>query len=298
MGILERISNTLNTCKMTIFLHNGQLIPGDEITLNRDNRAFYYGDGFFETIRLINGRGVHLTDHIDRMNRSFQFLQLDSPFQSDTAHLDDLLNTVARANHITAGGRARITFYRESGGYYTPNHNKCGYLLECYPLDENHFELNRKGLHLALYSQNVKPVQPLYSLKTMNSLLYVLAGIYARNNHCDDALILNEHENIIESTSSNLFIVKNETISTPGLDEGCIPGVMRRNMLKIIENRSPYALERGNIRQRDLMEADEIFLTNAIRGVQWVVAFKEKRYYNKVSAHLAELLNEHLPQNQ
>ncbi|MFO7723778.1 MAG: aminotransferase class IV [Bacteroidales bacterium] len=282
---------------MTTFIHNGQLIAIDDLTLQKDNRAFYYGDGFFETIRLIDGRGVHLADHIDRMNRSFQFLQLEPPFPAEMSHLDDLIRKIATSNHITAGGRARITFYRESGGFYTPNHDRCGYLLECYPLDENHFELNKKGLHLTLYTQNLKPVQPLYSLKTLNSLLYVLAGIYARNNHCDDALIINESENIIESTSSNLFILKNDTILTPGLDEGCIPGVMRRNLLKIIENKSPYQLERGNIRQRDLLEADEIFLTNAIRGIQWVVGFREKRYYNKVSAHLTALLNEHLAES-
>jgi aminodeoxychorismate lyase len=293
---LEKVSFLLNTCKMTTFIHNGQPVAAEALTLTRDNRAFYYGDGFFETIRLINGRGIHLADHLDRMNRSFQFLQIEPPFPVEESSLETLLEQGARANHIKEGGRVRVTFYRESGGYYTPNHDKCGYILECYPLEDNYFELNRKGLHIDLYSQNLKPVLPLNSLKTLNSLIYVLAGIYARNNHCDDALIMNEGDNIIESTSSNIFVVKGDMIFTPGLDEGCIPGVMRRNILKIIENKSPYEVRRESLKQRDLLAADEIFLTNAIRGIQWVVAFREKRYYNKVSAHLAHLLNDHLTQ--
>jgi branched-subunit amino acid aminotransferase/4-amino-4-deoxychorismate lyase len=272
--------------------HNGQLVSNEELLLASNNRAFYYGDGFFETIRMINGKPVHLEDHIDRMNRSYQFLQLVPPFNTDIDTLTGLLMELASANGVKSGGRARITFYRSSGGFYTPHTDHCNFLAECKALTNPLFDFNRTGIHLALYTQNLKPVQPLYTLKSLNSLIYVLAGIHARNQHCDDSLIMNDYENIIESTHSNLFIVRNGTIITPGLDEGCIPGVMRKNILKIIENKTEYSLERGIIRQKDLMEADEVFLTNSIRGIQWVVGFKEKRYYHKVSASLSDLLNQ------
>ncbi len=278
---------------MTMLKYNGQILPEEECRLTIENRGFFYGDGFFETIRLMNGTPLHLEDHIDRMNRSFQFLHLQPPFAPDTVTLAGLITVLAEVNHIARGGRVRITFFRESGGYYTPNHDKCGYLIQVHPLQENLYELNHQGLHLALYTQNVKPVQPMYSLKTLNSMLYVLAGIYARENGCDDACIMNDNENIIETSHSNLFIVKHETIVTPGLDEGCIPGVMRLNVLKIIENKTGYKLERGNIRLKDILEADEIFLTNAIKGIQWVVGFREKRYYHNVSAILTRLLQDY-----
>jgi branched-chain amino acid aminotransferase len=279
---------------MPIINFNGKLVPETSPLPLRENRGFLYGDGFFETIRLINGTPVHLEDHLDRMNRSFQFLHLEPPFKTDPETLAKVIGNLAAANQILKGGRVRITFFRESKGYYTPASDQCGYLAECSPLDENRYSLNQKGLHLALYGQNFKPATPLQSLKTINALIYVLAGIFARNQQCDDALIMNDYENIIETTSSNLFIVKQNTITTPGLDEGCIPGVMRRNMLKIIEHKTEYKLERGNIRLHDIIEADEIFLTNAIRGVQWVVAFKDKRYYHTVATHLVSLLNEGL----
>ncbi len=276
---------------MAFVHHNGRIVRIEDLKLQPDNRAFYYGDGFFETIRLIHGKPVHLEDHLDRMNRSFQFLQLNPPFTADISTLGAMIDEISHANGVKEGGRLRITFYRSSGGLYTPHTDQCGYLAECKPLSANLFEFNRTGQYLALYTQNLKPVQPLYALKSLNSLIYVLAGIYARNQQCDDALIMNDYESIIETTSSNLFIVRKGTIITPGLDEGCIPGVMRRNVLKIIENKSEFALERGIIRQKDLIDADEIFITNAIRGIQWVVGFREKRYYHAISTRLSKLLN-------
>lgn len=275
---------------MSIINYNGQTLPGDELILSAENRGFFYGDGFFETIRLIDGYAVHLEDHLDRMNRSFQFLQIEPPFTPDFATLDTMIRQLAELNNIQSGGRVRLTIFRESGGYYTPNHDRSGYLMQCSPLAENNFELNRNGLHLTLYNQNRKPVSPLCTLKTLNSILYVLAGIFARNQGLDDALIMNSDDSIIESTHSNLFIVKDNRIITPGVDDGCIPGVMRRNILKIIENKTAYDLQRRSISQKDLLDADEVFLTNAIKGIQWVVGFKEKRYYHKVSSHLASLL--------
>lgn len=277
---------------MSLVNHNGHIVRVEDLKLEPSNRAFSYGDGFFETIRLIHGQPVHLEDHLDRMNRSFQFLHLKPPFPANLQTIHALSVELAEANGIREGGRLRISFYRDSGGFYTPHTDQCSFLAECRGLSSNLFEFNRNGLHLALYTHNLKPVQPLYALKSLNSLIYVLAGIYARDQHCDDALIMNDYESIIETTSSNLFIVRKGTIITPGLDEGCIPGVMRKNVLKIIENRTEFPLERGIIRQKDLIEADEVFITNAIRGIQWVVGFKEKRYYHNLSARLAELLND------
>lgn len=276
---------------MAIINHNGHLITEESLILTPDNRGFFYGDGFFETIRLIDGKPVHLEDHLDRMNRSFQFLQIQPPFETDTDTLNHLISELAHANHVNKGGRVRLTIFRKSGGYYTPNHDMSGYLIQCNSLSDNLFVINRNGIHITLYTQNSKPVAPLCTLKTLNSLIYVIAGIFARNQDCDDALITNSDGLIIESTHSNIFIVKGNTIITPGVDEGCIPGIMRRNILKIIENKTSYELQRGHIVTKDLLEADEVFLTNAIRGVQWVVGFREKRYYHKVSGHLSELLN-------
>jgi aminodeoxychorismate lyase len=276
---------------MATVLYNGQLLTDGALQLSAGNRGFFYGDGFFETIRLFNGQPLWLDDHLDRMSRTFTFLHLPPPFPLLKSHLQEVILTTAEANGIASGGRVRITFFRESAGFYTPAEDRCSFLVQCHRLENNLYELNKKGLHLTLYNQNLKPAVTLSSLKTLNALIYVLAGIYARNQGCDDALIMNDYENIIESTNANLFVVKNETIYTPGLDEGCVSGVMRGNILKIIENHTEYQLQRGNLRLREIVDADEVFLTNTIRGISWVVGFREKRYYNRVSTHLMALLN-------
>jgi branched-chain amino acid aminotransferase len=278
---------------MAIVQYNGKLLPWDGLHLTPENRGFFYGDGFFETIRLQNGKAVWAEDHLDRMNRSFSFLHLHPPFALDISTFNTMISGVAHANQLSEGGRVRITFFRESSGLYTPANDRCGYLIQCSALDHNRYELNRRGIHLTAYHQNHKTASPLASLKTLNALIYVLAGIHARHQQCDDAMILNQHENIIETTSSNLFIVKGNTIITPGLDEGCIPGILRKNLLKIIENKTEYQLIRGNIKLKDVIEADEVFVTNVIHGIRWVIGVREKRYYHTVASHLTELLNLH-----
>ncbi len=278
---------------MAIIQYNNSLIPEEDLVLSSGNRGFFYGDGFFETIRLMDGSPLWIEDHLDRMNRTFTFLNITPPFSLEYEVIRTLIAAVAQANRIDKGARVRITFFRDSDGLYTPKSDKCSFIIQCSPVEENRYELNRKGLHVTIYNQNFKSALPLASLKTLNSLIYVLAGIYARNQSCDDAFLINDQENIIETTSSNIFIVKQDEISTPGLDEGCIPGVMRRNLLKIIENKTEYHLKRGNINFKDIIEADEIFLTNAIRGIQWVAGVREKRYYHDTASHLVSLLNEY-----
>lgn len=273
-------------------IYNGDIISEDSIPLKIDNRGFYYGDGFFETIRIVNGKPLYIQDHIDRINRSFHFLQMNSPFDIDENNLNSLILNLTKANSVFGGGRVRLTFFRNSEGFYTPEYDNCSYLLQCYPLETNSYFLNKHGLHLSLYTGNLKPTLPLYSLKTTNSLLYILAGIFARDNKCDDAFILNTNNNIIETTCANLFVVKGNTITTPGIDEGCVPGVMRHNIIKIIENKTDYSLKRGVIKNEDLIQADEVFITNVIKGIRWVVAYKEKRYYHDVASELSSLLIE------
>jgi branched-chain amino acid aminotransferase len=104
-----------------------------------------------------------------------------------------------------------------------------------------------------------------------------MAALYAKENNLDDALVLNDLENICDSSKANLFLVNKNEIHTPALDQGCIAGVMRRFLLEEFSSGN-MAVREKSISENDLMEANEIFLTNSIMGIRSVRQFRNKTY--------------------
>jgi branched-chain amino acid aminotransferase len=130
----------------------------------------------------------------------------------------------------------------------------------------------------------------LSQIKTTNNIPHVLTGIYKRENNLDDCIVLNDQDRIVEAISSNIFLYKNNNIYTPSLDEGCMDGVMRKQVLKIAKDLTINVFE-GMVNGSMLLQADELFLTNAIKGIEWVVAYREKRYFNKATKGILDELN-------
>jgi aminodeoxychorismate lyase len=260
-----------------------------------NNRSFKYGDGFFESIRIVNGKVIFWEKHSSRLVASMHTLRMDFP-QSNMDVLPIQLNTLCERNNIKAGGRARITFYRRGEGMYSPENNKVDYIIEAYPMEPDFFELNSKGLVVDVYSDFKKPLNKLSNIKTNNCLTYVLASAHRNEKQLDDCLLLNDRGNIAEATSSNIFMAVGEALYTPALSEACLDGVMRRVILDIaVKNR--IKLIETEVTPNHLLGADELFITSSVRGIHWVSAYKSKRYYNRVAKKLVNLLNEEVQVN-
>jgi branched-chain amino acid aminotransferase len=118
-----------------------------------------------------------------------------------------------------------------------------------------------------------------------------MAGIFKMQHGLDECILVNDKGAITEAISSNIFAVKNGVLYTSPISDGCIDGVMRKKIIEIAEaNR--IAVYELSIMQNVLLGADELFLTNAINGIRWVVAYKQKRYFNNTAKKLLEKLNE------
>lgn len=269
---------------------NGQLLNADVAAISYDNRSFRYGDGFFETIRCIKGKPLWMKDHFFRIQRSAHLLKFNLPDLASVEFFSDQIHNLLSENSLESAARVRLSIWRESKGFYRPDENNTGYMIEASAFDNELFTLNKKGLLVGVYDQLQKPTGFLSGLKSSNALVYIMASLFAAENHWDDALILNTHGNIAEATSSNVFIVKKNAIYTPGINQGCVEGVMHTNILRLAAS-AGYNVHETSLTSDDLLGADEVFLTNTIAGVQWVKAFRDKRYYNKVASHLIELLN-------
>jgi branched-chain amino acid aminotransferase len=140
-------------------------------------------------------------------------------------------------------------------------------------------KLNENGLVIDVYPDAEKSCDKFSNLKSANFLPYSMAAQYARENKLNDCLVLNNSGGIGDSTIANLFIIKNEIIRTPGLEEGCVNGVMRRHLIEKLQA-TGYELREEALTVSNLKAADEFFLTNAINGIRWVKQFRDKIYTN------------------
>ncbi|NBX81159.1 MAG: aminotransferase class IV [Flavobacteriales bacterium] len=195
-------------------------------------------------------------------------------------------------SNITEGGRCRMSLDRVTGGAYLPESNDCTYYIEVYPYEVNHFELNAKGLEVDIYQDIKLQKNFLSNYKTKAGLPYVMAALAAKEKGLDDLFLSNDKGNILETSSCNIFIVSNGVLYTPGLDEGCLAGTMRMQIinLAIANNIKVYEC---TILPQNLLAADEIFVTNAIRGINWIGGYRTKRFYNNMSRKLVVLLNDY-----
>jgi branched-subunit amino acid aminotransferase/4-amino-4-deoxychorismate lyase len=271
--------------------HNGNFVPSDQPVVRANNRSFCYGDALFETIRIANYRPQFLKEHLQRLFKGMQVLKMNPNPNFNELFFEHAILELAEKNGITSDGRVRLTVYRNEGGFYSPNDNNVSFLLEITPLSEIGYTLNSKGYTVDLFTEVKKSQGALSSIKSANSIVYVLAGIYKNANSLDDCILVNDKGSITEAISSNIFAVKNGVLYTSPVSDGCVDGVMRKKIIEIA-TANRIAVYELSIMQSVLLGADELFFTNAINGIRWAVAYKQKRYFNNTSKKLTDKLNE------
>lgn len=268
---------------------NGEIVASDSKLLSVANRSFRYGDGLFESMRMLKGQLKFADLHADRLQRGMKALKIDGYSAMDAWFLKDKAEQLSIRNKAKHG-RLRLTVYRDSEGLYTPSQNKSGYCLELQPADEPRYFLNEKGLIVDIFTDLPKPSNYLSNIKTCNSLIYVMAGLYKAQNNLDEVFLLNQNGFLCEAGSSNIFVWYQNHLYTPALSEGCVEGVMRQVIINIaLKNNIPVT--EAQINPEILYEADEVFLTNASRGIQCVMGYGIRRYFSKISKMLMDELN-------
>ncbi|GAA4340865.1 aminodeoxychorismate lyase [Mucilaginibacter gynuensis] len=275
---------------MPVFINfNGEILPADSKVFTIANRGFRYGDGLFESMRMMKGQLKFADLHADRLQRGMKALKIDGYSQMDAWFLKNKVEELAIRNKAKHA-RIRLTVYRDAEGLYAPSTSKMGYCLELQPLDEPRYFLNPKGLIMDIFTDLPKPSNYLSNIKTCNSLIYVMAGLCKQQNNLDDVFLLNQAGYLCEASSSNVFVNYKDHLYTPALSEGCVEGVMRQVIINIAKANN-IGITEAQINPEILYEADEVFLTNAGRGIQSVMGFGVRRYFNRQSKALMDELN-------
>ncbi|WP_207532593.1 aminotransferase class IV [Desertivirga arenae] len=275
---------------MNFINYNGNIYPADQAVLTISNRSFRYGDGLFESMRVIKGELLFAELHAERLQKGLNALKFEGASQMNAEFLKEKIAELLSRNQYGDNARVRITVYRDGDGLYSPESNRLAYAIEMTKSNETYFLQNARGLIVDVYQEVTKPVNFLSNHKTCNSLPFVMAGLYRKQHSLDEVFILNQYGFLCEAMSSNVFVFYDKQIYTPALSEGCIAGVMRAVVMDIAEEMGMPVIE-AQINPEILNAADEVFLTNASRGIQWVMGFNNKRYFNKLSKELLDTLN-------
>ncbi len=252
---------------------NGELVSSDAIQLHPDNRAFKYGDAVFETIKVVNNKVVFWEDHYFRLMASMRMLRMKIPMSFTLEFLEnEILKTVADSSDTSF--RVRLNVYRKDGGLYLPKTNEIDYLIDAKPYQEKRMEVYKLDVFKDFYVYS----GILSTVKTNNKMINTLASIFADENDLHNCVLINEKKSVVEVANGNIFIVKGNVVKTPSLEEGCIKGIVRKKVIEIINKNEDYVIEETSFSPFDIQKADEVFITNAIVGVQPVTNYKKKSF--------------------
>ena len=273
---------------------NGNLLAIAEASIGIENRAFKYGDALFETLKVVNGRIFFWEDHYFRLMASMRILRMDIPMNFTMEFLEEeILKTLESNDLLKSAARVRLTVDRGEGGKYLPlDDSKVNYTIvtETHP-NPFYSVLPFTNYVVDLYKDYYMAPGLLSGLKSTNKALQVIGSIYAKENDLNNCLVLNTNKQVIEALNGNLFLVKGDTIKTPPLEDGCLKGIMRRQVLSLLQNNPNYSLEESSISPFELQKADELFITNTILGIQSVGKYRKKVYTNTTAAEIVKLLN-------
>ena len=270
---------------------NGTLLSQDANVLTQ-NRAFLYGDGVFETVKIINNKILFLEDHYFRLMSSMRVVRMEIPMDFTMEYLEQQILSVVNANSLSASSRARITVYRNDGGYYLPLNNSVSFLIHAVEIENVLYSIVKKHYEVDLYKDFYITKQLLSSIKTTNKLINITGSIFADENGLDNCLLLNDSKNVVEALQGNIFMLLGNKLITPPISEGCLNGVMRKQILNLAKKLENIEVVEEVISPFDLQKADELFITNVIKGIQPITQYRKKSFVTTVSNQLLEKLNE------
>lgn len=271
---------------------NGALLAEDKAIFTHNNRALKYGDALFETVRYVNGTLFFWEDHYFRLMASMRILRMEIPMEFTMEFLEEEIKNTIKANGQENGSvRVRLTVFRNEGGLYTPSTNNVSYLIETSPMESPFYIIEEGDYEVELFKDYYVNKDMLSNLKSTNKILNVVAGVYAQENGYANCLLVNTDKKVVEAINGNLFLVKGNEVKTPPLSDGCLDGIIRKNLMKIIAGSEELDLVEASISPFELQKVDELFITNSIVGIQPVSKYRKKKFDTKVAKSLVGKLN-------
>ncbi len=261
------------------FIYNNTFYPVSTAVITPENRSLRYGDGLFETMKMVNGKIMNKDFHFERLFHGLHLLKFDIQKSFTKNFIEKKIQELVAKNKHENVVRIRLMIVRGNGGIFDPENLFPNYIIESWALAEE-MQLNENGLIIDVFPDARKSYDIFSNIKSNNYLPYVMAGLYAKENKLNDCIMLNTHNRVCDTVIANIFILEGSKIYTPPLEEGCVAGIMRRWMLEKFDLKDYKVIEK-KLSVDDLLNADEFFLTNSIYPVRWVKDFSGRIYENQ-----------------
>jgi branched-chain amino acid aminotransferase len=257
----------------------------------QNNRGFLYGDAVFETVKILDNKVLFLEDHYFRLMASMRILRMEIPMNFTMEFFENEILQVVQAENLSQSARVRMTVYRKEGGLYLPDNNNVDYLISVSKIEKPIYEIEKNDYEVDLFKDFYISKQLLSTIKSTNKLINITGSIFANENGFDNCLLLNEEKNVVEALNGNLFMLKDGVLSTPPLSDGCLNGIMRKQILSLGKSIDHIEVIESSISPFDLQKADELFITNVIKGIQPITKYRKKGYETNMSNVLISKLN-------
>lgn len=271
---------------------NGELLK-DSSFIPSENRGYKYGDAVFETVKAVHGKLLFWEDHYFRLMASMRIMRMEIPMNFTMEFLEsEILKTLEANSLLKSSARIRLNVDRGNGGKYLPSEQKISYNISAETLSSDFYTISNQSQYTVdLYKDFFVAPGLLSTLKTNNKAINVLGSIYAKENGWHNCLLLNTNKNVVEALNGNLFLVSGETIKTPPLEDGCLKGIMRKQLIEVIVNSGDYVIEETSISPFELQKADELFISNVIIGIQPILKYRKKEFSTTISEDILRRLN-------
>lgn len=271
---------------------NGTLYKEADNILAINNRGLNYGDAVFETLRYANGKIFFWEDHYFRLMASMRILRMEIPMNFTMEFLESqILETLEASEAKNFSFRIKLLVWRKAGGKYTPKTRDVEYAISYENLENPFYTIEDKTCEVELFKDHFVTSGLLSTLKSNNRLINILGSIFAEENGYDNCLLLNERKEVVEALQGNVFLVSGNTIKTPPLSDGCLNGIMRKQLIAIIKSMPEYTLHKASISPFELQKADEIFITNVIAGIVPITKYRKKEFRIDFAKSLLPKLN-------
>lgn len=269
---------------------NGNIQENSSILIE-NNRGFLFGDCVFETIKVLDNKVLFLEDHYFRLMASMRICRMEIPMNFTMEYFETQILTLVQSLNNAHSYRVRFSVYRDSEGFYLPKSRNVQFIVTASPLDLDLYVFGKENYEVDLFKDFYITKQLLATLKTNNKMLQILGSVFADENGYDNCLILNDEKNVIEALQSNLFMKTGNTVVTPPISDGCLNGIMRKQVLEILKKMDGVEVKESSISPFDLQKADELFLTNVISGIQPITKYRKKEFTAEFASDVLKRLN-------
>ena len=270
--------------------YNGNIQENSAILID-SNRGFLFGDSVFETIKVLDNKVLFLEDHYFRLMASMRICRMEIPMNFTMEYFESqILNLIATFSDSNSY-RVRFSVYRDSEGFYLPKSRNVQFIVAASALNSDLYAIGKESYEVELYKDFYVSKQLLSTLKTNNKMLQITGSIFADENGYDNCLVLNDEKNVVEALQSNLFMKTGNLVVTPPVSDGCLNGIMRKQILELLKKIEGIEVKEASISPFDLQKADELFLTNVISGIQPITKYRKKEYTTEFASDVLKRLN-------